>query len=148
MSGKRLALYLGGAVVVYLLVIFVVKPLLPPSPEAIHMKQVREHIVKITPAWNSFRSTNEGFDLVRFSVYTGGDGLFGIGGYLTSEVQRATLLRFIAETSPPRDLFTNGLKIVSPDFFQIALEDEPGHAANQQAPSGTNRTPAAAGPGR
>jgi hypothetical protein len=150
MSAKRLALYLGGAVLIYLLGIFVVKPLLPPSSQEVHMKQVKEHIAKITPAWNGFKSTNEGFELVKFWVYTGGDGLFAVSGYLTSAVQRATLLRFVAETSPPTDVFTNSLQVVTPDFFQLALESEPGRAANRSQPvaPATNRTSAAAGSGR
>jgi hypothetical protein len=145
MSGKRPGMYFGGAVLIYLVVIYVLKPMLPPSVQAVHMKQVREHIVKIIPAWESFKSTNGGFELVKFGVYTGGDGQFAISGYLTSTVQRTTLLRFIAETSPPRDIHTNGLQVVAPDLFPVTLESESSHAANRSglARPLTNSTSAA-----
>ena len=122
MSGKRLALYLGCAVMIYLIVIFVVKPLLPPSSQEVHMRQVKDHIAAIAPSWASFKTTNQGFELVKFSVYTGEDGVFRVSGYVTSEVHVATLLKFLAETHPPTPVYTNGLRVVGPDEFQTWKE--------------------------
>ena len=131
MSSKRLALYVGSAILIYLLGIFVVKPLLPPSSQEVHMKQVKRHVEKITSAWNTFKSTNSGFELVRFRVYTGGDGMFGIYGWVTSEQQKQAVINFVTETSPPRELYTNALQVVAPDFFQSALEFELGGITNR-----------------
>jgi hypothetical protein len=151
MSGKRLALYLGCAVMIYLIVIFVVKPLLPPSSQEVHMRQVRDHIAAIEPSWASFKTTNQGFELVKFSVYTGQDGVFRVSGYVTSEVHMAMLLKFITETHPPTPLYTNELRVVAPDEFQIMKEllSEPDGSANQSQPVGpkTNRTSPPAGSG-
>ena len=95
------------------------------------MKQVKKHIEKITPAWNSFKSTNSGFELVKFRVYTGGDGMFGIFGWVTSEQQKQAVIHFVTETRPPRELYTNALQVVSPDSFQSALEFESGGVTNR-----------------
>ena len=131
MSAKRLVWYVGSAILIYLLGIFVVKPLLPPSSQEVHMKQVKEHIEKIAPAWNVFKGTNSGFELVKFRVYTGGDGLFGIVGLVTSEGQKESVIHFVTETDPPRALFTNALQVVAPDYFQAALEFELGGKTNR-----------------
>lgn len=152
MSGKRLALYLGSAVMVYLIVVFVVKPLLPPSSQEVHMRQVKDHIAAIAPSWAAFKTTNQGFELVKFSVYTGEDGVFRVSGCVTSEVQVATLLTFLAETHPPTPLYTNGLRVLAPDEFQTWKEvlSEPDGAANRSQPisPSTTRASAAAGSGR
>jgi hypothetical protein len=138
MSGRRLAIYLGSAVLIYILVIFVIKPLLPPDQEAINLRLVKEHIGKITPAWNSFRRTNDGYQLVSFRVYTGNGGLLEVNGYLTSN-KVAPLLNFLSETHPPRPLQTN-LHVVPPDHFEIFLADETNGPTNLGAvPQPTNR---------
>ena|SRR3982751_4107516 len=129
MSGKRLAVYLGCAVLAYLIGIFVVKPLLPPSSQEVHMKQVKEHIERISPAWTSFKGTNEGFDVVKFRVGTEDDGVMRVDGYLTSRVQVARLFNFLAETHPPRPLSTNYL-FVDHESEQI------GSATNQSPGAG------------
>ena len=132
MSSKRLVLYVGSAILIYLLGIFVVKPLLPPSSQEVHMKQVKRHVEKITSAWNTFKSTNTGFELVTFRVYTGGDGVFGIFGWVTSEQQKQAVIHFVTETGPPRELYTNALQVVSPDYFQSRLEFESGAITNRK----------------
>jgi hypothetical protein len=156
MSGKRLAIYLIAPVVIYLLGIFVVKPLLPDTPQEANMKRVRAHIKSIDPSWERFKATNAGFDLVWFWPDTRTDGLFGVRGYLTSQVQVAQLLTFITSTCPPRPLYTDRLRVVDAESFEfykaahIGTNSEPGGAANRSQPVGsqTNRTPSAAGSGR
>jgi len=148
MSGKRLAIYLGAAVAVYLLVIFVVKPLLPDSPQIANMKRVKAHIVAIEPSWQTFKNTNAGFDLVWFWPDTREDGLFGVRGYVTSQVQVAQILAFVTNSRPPRPLYTEQLKVVDSESFAFYREfwtptnSEPGGAANRSQPvrAGTNRT--------
>ncbi len=151
MSGKRLAIYVCCAVMTYLLGIFVVKPLLP-EPQLEHLKQVAAHIQAIEPAWHQFKSTNAGFELVKFSQYTDGDGMFRVSGWVTSQVQVARLLEFLSGTRPPRPLFTNYLKVVDPQSFnqQLEIESEPSSSVNRSQPVRleTNRTSAAAGSGR
>lgn len=125
---KRLAWYIVSAFLIYLLsplVVFLVKPLLPPSTQEVHMKQVKAHIEKITPAWNNFKSTNAGFELVEFRVYTAGNGQLLVGGFVTSEIQRQKVIQFVLETHPPRSLYTNTLQVVEPDVFQSLLGDKP-----------------------
>ena len=120
MSGKRLALYVCCAVVTYLVGIFVVKPLLP-DPQLQHLNQVSAHIKSIEPAWQQFKSTNDGFELVTFRQYTGGDGMFQVSGYVTSQVRVAKLLDFLSATHTPRPLYTNYLKIVDTVSYQDYL---------------------------
>jgi hypothetical protein len=151
MSTKRLAIYLLSAVAIYVFAIFVVKPLLP-EPQLENLKRVAAHIQAIEPAWQQFKSTNAGFELVKFHQFTDGDGMFQVSGYLTSQVQVVRLLQFLSDTHPPRPLFTNFLKVVDSQTFETYLEweSEPGGAGNRSQPvsSETNRASAAAGPRR
>lgn len=113
-SAKRLALFLVGGVAAYVLARVAIA-LLPESPQTINRRQVTEHIKAIEPQWERFKSTNSGFDLIEFWADTRGDGLFGVRGYLTSEVQVAELLTFITNSQPPRALYTNQLEVVDAD---------------------------------
>lgn len=122
---------------------------LPETGQHLHLRQVREHIASISNEWAQVRSTNEGLRYVQFYQETRGDGLFGIRGYVTSEVQVSEAIRFATNTQPPRPIFKEFLKIVEPDrldFWGSSIS-EPSDSANASQPirSETNGTSPAAG---
>jgi len=97
------------------------------------MRQVAEHIKMIEPEWTRFRSAHSGFDLVEFWSDTRNDGSFGVRGYLVLDSQAAELLAFIANSHPPRPLYTNRL-IVDPVMFAFrhSTNSEPIDAGNSR----------------
>ena len=115
-SAKRLGLFLLCGVLAYV-ILRVGVSFLPDPPQYVHLRQVKQHIDGIRPAWNLFRSTNSGFEEVQFYPESRADGLFGVRGFLTSAVQVARVVQFVESSHPPRPLYTNQLRVVDGETF-------------------------------
>jgi len=122
-STKRLAVFLAAGVATYVVARIGIA-FLPESTQAIHRRQVREHIKAIAADWERFKMANSGFELIEFWPDTRDDGLFGIRGCLTSQVQVVKLLTFITNSQPPRPLYTNQLKVVDADTFALIMGED------------------------
>ena len=86
------------------------------------MKEVKAHIQAMQQGWKGFQATNAGFDLVRFWPETRADGVFGVAGYLTSQVQLVQLETLLSNTHPPRPLYLEQLKLVDAERFAFESE--------------------------
>ena len=82
-----------------------------------HLRQVRAHVSSIRSEWNAFKSQNDGFELVEFFDYTGGDGMFGAYGYVPTEQHMSKLEAFLQSTQPPRPLYLKNVGVLDPESF-------------------------------
>jgi len=85
------------------------------NSQFIHLRQVEEHIEAIRPSWHAFTNENQVFGSVYLFPYTGGDGMFGAYGTLESEEQLKQLRIFMEETSPPRPVYLDAVRISPTD---------------------------------
>jgi hypothetical protein len=107
-------------------------------------------MAKIAPQWERFRAEHPGFQDVRLFPYTGGDGMFGANGEVSTEEQVAALRKFMEDTYPPRPVFLDSVRVVGPEFFEFQRKSKPNGAASRSQPVSpqTNRPSATAGSGR
>lgn len=73
---------------------------------------IRRHISDIQPEWQEFQRNNKGFQDVRFSSFTGENGMFSAVGEVKTEADLAKLNRFMESTDPPRPIFLHGLRVL------------------------------------
>jgi type II secretory pathway pseudopilin PulG len=150
MSSKHLAIYLGCALVIYGVVMYLAANRRARQSDQMrnNLRQVNAHLALIRPQWEAFRQTNAGLECVRIRATYHAEGSVEVYGPATSQVQVAQALQFVRDTHPPRPLWTNALR-VDREAYQC-YRAEPGGAANRSQPvqAETNRTSAAAGSGR
>lgn len=77
-----------------------------------NLGRIENHIRKIQPEWQAFQRENNGFEGVRFSVFTGGNGMFAAVGEVGTVTERAKLKEFMVSTDPPRPIFLRGLRVL------------------------------------
>ena len=88
-----------------------------------NLGRVQNHIQKIQPEWQAFQRANNQFEDVRFSVSTGGNGLFSAVGKVKTEADLAKLKQFMEGTRPPRPISLQGLRVLeSEEKIQAQIE--------------------------
>jgi hypothetical protein len=99
-----------------------------------HLLAVEQHMTKIAPQWETFRTEHPGFQDVRLFAYTGGDGMFGANGQVSTDEQVAALRKFMEGTHPPRPVFLDSVRVVGPEFFEFQKKSEPSGSAKRSQP--------------
>src|SRR6059058_1158443 len=106
MSAKRLAIYLGCALIVYLVGISVasIRRTRERNQWRSNERQVEAHLALIRPQWDAFKRTNAGLEFVNLKTTYHQEGSLDVSGPVTSQVQVVQVLQFIRDTHPPRPL--------------------------------------------
>jgi len=98
---------------IVLLLLAIVTPVMLRQSQWYHIAQVRRHIADIEPAWRSFVSTNQVYSGLHLYDYTGGDGMFGVYGYVSEETDLEPFRLFMESTAPPRPVFFGAVRTLS-----------------------------------
>jgi len=101
---RKILVFLACAVIATFYILWTSQPM--------NLGRIENHIRKIQPEWQAFQRENNGFEDVRFSVFTGGNGMFAAVGEVATVAERAKLKEFMESTNPPRPIFLRSLRVL------------------------------------
>jgi hypothetical protein len=81
------------------------------NSQEVHLRQVREHLIRIEPEWKRVYASRPEFSKVELSAYTGGDGMIAAFGSVPSEAAALAVSNFLQSTKPPRPIYLKALRI-------------------------------------
>jgi hypothetical protein len=93
------------------------------NSQAIHLRQVEEHIQAIRPQWQAFTNQNPGFEDFHLFAFTGGDGRFAASGSVPDVEHLKKLIAFMEGTKPPRPIFLGCVSTTNSEALDLILEN-------------------------